>query len=457
MTLAFESLGLSPALLAVTAELGYTEATAVQAACIPVLLAGRDLIGQSRTGSGKTAAFGLAILEKIELAQLSVQALVLCPTRELAAQVAQEIRKLGRRHPGLQVRTITGGEPMREQTLALGRGVHVVIGTPGRVVDHLGRGTLDLSSVRTLVLDEADRMLEMGFQLALAEIIGKAPKERQTVCFSATFPDSIQELSQNYQTDPERITIEEDAVAPIRLLQIDAEVADKVEALRWALSKLSYESALIFCNMKATVAEIEQRLHLDGASVACLHGDLEQYDRDRVMAQFRNQSVRILVATDVAARGIDVAQLDLVINFELPSQQEIYIHRIGRTGRAGKEGQALCIVSEREQSTLGAYTEGAPIEAVQWSDTVDRAALGRAPLMQTIHISGGRKDKVRPGDILGALTGEAGGLQGTDIGKIEIHDRYAYVAVSLALSADAIRNLNNGKIKGRRFKASLLR
>lgn len=457
MPLGFESLGLSPALLAVTSELGYVEPTPVQAACFPVLISGRDLIGQSRTGSGKTAAFGLAILEKIDLTKLQVQALVLCPTRELAAQVGQELRKLGRRHPGLQVRTIAGGEPIREQTLALKRGVHVVIGTPGRFVDHLERGSLDLSRVRTLVLDEADRMLEMGFQLALDEIVTQAPKARQTVCFSATFPDSIQELSRKYQTNPERITIEDEAVAPIRLIQLHAETPDKLDALRWALGALSYESALIFCNMKVTVAEIEQRLHRDGASVACLHGDLEQPDRDRVMAQFRNQSVRILVATDVAARGIDVAQLDLVVNFDLPSQPEIYIHRLGRTGRAGKEGQALCIVNEREQSTLRAYTEGAHVETVEWSSQLNRAALGRPPLMQTIHISGGRKDKVRPGDILGALTGEAGGLQGTDIGKIEIHDRYAYVAVSLALSSDAIRSLNNGKIKGRRFKASLLR
>lgn len=457
MSTPFDALPLSEALLSVARELGFHESTAVQAASIPVLLAGGDLIGQSKTGSGKTAAFVLPILQGLRLQERAPQALVLCPTRELGAQIAREFRKWGRHLPGLQVRTIAGGESMRDQIGALRKGVHLVVGTPGRVLDHLRRGNLKLQTVKTLVLDEADRMLEMGFQADIEDIVSQTPAERQTVFFSATFPPSIEEMSRRHQRDAVRVTIEEtEAVAPILHQKIEVPSEEKLDALRWALGKSEYESAIVFCNLKATVNEVHERLHLDGASVDCLHGDLEQYERDQVMALFRNQSVRILIATDVAARGIDVDDLDLVVNFELPQQEEIYVHRIGRTGRAGRKGLALSIVNPRESAALAGYLNSTEMESLSWQPASPRPGLTRSPLMQTIRIAGGRKDKVRPGDILGALTGEAGGLSGADIGKIEIHDRFSYVAVRLALSSGAVRSLSNGKIKGRSFKVALV-
>jgi len=462
----FSSLGLSPSLLAVLAELGHETPTPIQAKSIPTLLAGKDLIGQSKTGSGKTAAFGLPILEKLALERKELQALVVCPTRELSAQVAREIRKLGRRHPGLQVLALAGGEPIRPQTKALQRGVHVAVGTPGRLLDHLNRRSLDTRSVATVVLDEADRMLDMGFQADMETILSELPARRQTVFFSATFPPSIETMSGAHQRKAVRVTIAERERAAPEITQraLVAAPDQKQDALNWVLNEHPHDSALVFCNFKATVATLERALSAEGASVGCLHGDLEQFDRDQILARFRNQSVRILIATDVAGRGIDVEGLDLVINYEMPGQAEIYVHRIGRTGRAGKSGLAVSLLTERELWKLEAIESltGAPIERVPsiFRGGTDFDALakrvGQPSTMETILISGGRKDKVRPGDILGALTGEAGGLDAKDIGKIEIHDRLSYVAVSRRVSRAAVKGLNQGRIKARRFRASLV-
>ncbi len=459
----FRSLPLSPDLLAVVAELGFEKLTPIQAESIPLLLDGKDLIGQSKTGSGKTAAFALPMLHKLNMQTRALKGLVVCPTRELSAQVAREMRKLGRRHRGLQVLVLAGGEPLRPQASALERGAHLAVGTPGRILDHLRRNILDLSQIETIVLDEADRMLDMGFQEDMEEILGKAPTPRQTVFFSATFPRSIESMSGAYQSDPVRVTIEDEAdeQPDIRQLYVTAEAEQKVLALRWVLAHHPHESALIFCNFKASVAELEKTLSKAGMSVASLHGDLEQYDRDQVMAKFRNSSTRILVATDVAARGIDVKDLDLVVNFDLPSQPEIYVHRIGRTGRAGKAGLSVSIATEREKSKVRAIEEvtGVSIERISMSSgdaqpevAVLSQVLARDAKMDTIQISGGRKEKVRPGDILGALTGDAGNLQATEIGKIEIHDHFSYVAVSRDVSEAAIKSLSEGKIKGRKFR-----
>jgi ATP-independent RNA helicase DbpA len=474
----FRSLPLSPALLEVVAGLGYTQLTPIQAASIPVLLEGRDLVGQSHTGSGKTAAFALPILQRLSLETRALKALVLCPTRELSAQVARELRKLGRNLPGLQVLVLAGGEPLRPQANALEKGVHVVVGTPGRVLDHLGRRTLDLRDAKTVVLDEADRMLDMGFADDMEQILEALPRSRQTVFFSATFPSTIEALSDKYQRDPVRVTIEtpklEGEVS--RQLLIKAEPDNKLQALRWVLQRYPHESALIFANLKVTVAELEKALANAGTSVASLHGDLEQYERDRVMAKFRNASTRVLVATDVAARGIDVESLDLVINYDLPPQPEVYVHRIGRTGRAGKVGLAVSFVSERDKlkvKTIEAHTKvklertpmtsrderepGEDVSGEGDAAPVPAQDLERAAKMDTLRIAGGRKQKMRPGDILGALTGEAGGLSGADIGKIEIHDNFSYVAVNKSVSRLAQQSLSNGKIKGKKFVVSLIK
>ncbi len=460
----FASLDLSPALLAVVQELGYTTPTPIQVESIPVLLAGKDLIGQSKTGSGKTAAFALPILQSLDLSSRSLQALIVCPTRELSEQVAREARKLGRKHDGLVVLTLTGGKPFAPQSDSLARGVHIVVGTPGRLLDHLTRGTIDPSGVATVVLDEADRMLDMGFQADMEKILEALPKKRQTVLFSATFPKTIEAISRTHQKNAVRVTIDDgEQPAEIRQLTLLAERDQKLSTLYWALAEYAHESALIFCNLKATIAEVERELASSGASVDSLHGDLDQFERDQVLARFRNQSVRLLIATDVAGRGIDVEDLDLVINYELPTQPEIYVHRVGRTGRAGKEGLAVSLATSRDKAKLREIEEltGSVIERVKRDVRADPGlvahakAFARPAPMDTILISGGRKDKVRPGDILGALTGDAGGLQGADIGKIEIQDRLSYVAVSRAVSRAAVTALNTGRIKGRRFRATL--
>tara|TARA_R110002096_G_scaffold361075_3_gene554128 strand:- start:18099 stop:19487 length:1389 start_codon:yes stop_codon:yes gene_type:complete len=462
MTTDFAQLSLSPELVAVVSELGYKHPTPVQVEGIPLLLAGKDLIGQSKTGSGKTATFSLPILQILNVELRSLQALVICPTRELAAQVAREIRKLGRKHKGLSVLELVGGQPVRPQTDALMRGVHIAVGTPGRLLDHLKRETLDCTSLKTVVLDEADRMLDMGFGADVDAILRAMPKERQTVLFSATFPATIEAMSAAHQSDAVRVTIEDttDDEPTLRQFFIEVTPSDKFSALFWTLEHFPHEAALIFCNFKATVAELEHTLSLSGLSVDRLDGDLEQYQRDQVLAKFRNQSTRVLIATDVAGRGIDVEDLELVVNFELPAKTDIYVHRIGRTGRAGKAGVAVSLATHRELSKIQSIEQATGgvvqrLERPSQAET-DVRAFARDALMATILISGGRKDKVRPGDILGALTGEAGGLEGSDIGKIEIQDRLSYVAVAKRHASGAVKSINDGRIKGKRFRASLV-
>jgi len=466
----FRSLPLSEELLQVTEELGYETLTPIQARSIPLLLQGKDVIGQSKTGSGKTLAFSLPILQNLKLdSRRQLQALILCPTRELCTQVAREIRKLGRRHPGLQVLILSGGQPIFPQLTALEKGVHIAVGTPGRILDHLTRGTLDLSRVSTLVLDEADRMLDMGFEEDMNRILSRLPERRQTVLFSATFPATIQALSRAYQRDPAQVIIDEapgKTHAPtIRQVWYEADAELKLKGILWVLQQNRPESAILFCNLKATVTELDKLLKEAGLSCASIHGDLDQHERDRVMAKFRNRSTSILIATDVAARGIDIEDLDLVVNVDLPAQPDVYVHRIGRTGRAGKRGLAVSLGSARDRSRIERIEsfQKTPIERKQLpplqNADVERLAetAQQDAKMRTIYIGGGRKDKLRPGDILGALTGEAGGLDGTQIGKIEIHDRFAYVAVASAVAQRALSALQNGRIKGRKFRVEPVR
>lgn len=463
----FASLALSPALLSVVAELGYERPTPIQTAAIPALLAGGDVIGQSKTGSGKTAAFALPILQRLDLGRRTVQALVVCPTRELSAQVAREFRKLGRGHAGMTVLELVGGQPAKPQREALARGAHVAVGTPGRLVDHLEHGSLRPVAIAMFVLDEADRMLAMGFAEEVSAIIRALPTTRQTALFSATFPDAIETMTDACRPDAVRVTIDEPegAEVEIRQLHLVVDPRDRFHALCWLLDQHPHESALIFCNFKATVAELASTLANADISADRLDGDLDQFHRDQVLARFRNQSVRLLIATDVAGRGIDIQGLDLVVNFELPQQAEIYVHRIGRTGRAGKKGVAISLTTAGQEARLRAIEEqtGVRIEEVARSADDDLGlavllrSLAQRPKMETILISGGRKDKVRPGDILGALTGDAGGLEGAQVGKIEIQDRLSYVAVAKSVCRRAVDRLNRGRIKGKRFRATLVR
>ena len=464
MQASFEELQLSPALTAVVHDLGYTQPTPIQIEAIPALLAGRNIIGQSQTGSGKTAAFALPVLQGIEVDRCELQALVICPTRELTAQVGREMRKLGREHRGLQVLELVGGQLSRPQRDSLERGAHIAIGTPGRLLDLLERGFMKPESIKTVVLDEADRMLDMGFGDDVHKIISYLPENRQTALFSATFPRGIEAMSREIQPDAQRITIEtaDEDLADIRELKLCYGNDDKLLALCWALQSQPHGSALVFCNQKTTVREITEELSRGGISVDRFDGDLEQFDRDQVLARFRNHSVRVLIATDVAGRGLDVEGLDLVINYDLPEQAEIYVHRIGRTGRAGATGVAISMVrdeTDRDLEDIEEFT-GQTIEILDHSasksSTLDDLLkqLAEGPKMETILISGGRKDKVRKGDILGALTGDAGGLDGKDIGKIEIQEKLSYVAVSQDVISDAVSCLNAGRIKGKRFRAT---
>jgi len=451
----FASLGLSAPLLTAVEELGFKTLTPIQEQSLPHLLAGRDVVGQSRTGSGKTAAFGLALLEKIDLTHHFPQALILCPTRELATQVGRDVRDLGRRMPGLQVAILAGGQPAREQARTLEGGTHIAVGTPGRVRDLFERGSLELTDVKALVLDEADKMLELGFEEEVRAVLEAVPVPRQTIFFSATFPDEIQKWSRTFQNKPVSIKVDE----PAEENTIE-QIAYEVDGERWAtllrvLQQHPAAATIVFANQKVTVIELEERLRDLGASVGALHGDLEQRERDRAMAMFRNGSHRVLIATDVAARGLDIDNLDVVVNYELPHHVETYVHRVGRTGRAGRAGLAVSLFDDHDDERLSEITQ-------QTGNSFERPKLGfknqfgmmpenKYSPWVTLSISGGRKDKLRPGDILGALTGDAG-LAGSDVGKIEILDKLSYVAVNTAQAEKALARLRQGKIKGQKFR-----
>jgi ATP-dependent RNA helicase DbpA len=452
----FKELPLSADLQNVLDSLGYVEPTPVQSRSIPLLMDGIDIIAQAKTGSGKTAAFAIPILEKIDLKNRQTQALVLCPTRELSTQVAEHIRKLGRYRNNLRINTLFGGRPVALERRSLEHGSHIIVGTPGRIMDHLTRKTVDFSATTTVVLDEADRMLDMGFREKVEEILSKTATNRQTVLFSATFPSTIQALSRRIQKNAELVTVE---TPRIELPEIEqrlyrASELTKPDILLAVIAAVRPQSALIFCNLKVRVAEIASRLARAGYSADALHGDLEQHERERVMAKFRNQSTRLLVATDVAARGLDILGLDAVFNYDLPSEPDQYVHRIGRTGRAGRKGLAIALVNAIESPKIARLREvmGFELPLLDPKEMIS-TSTPEAPTseMRTLSILGGRKNKLRPGDILGAITGEAG-ISGEDVGKIEILDHVSYVAIARSSAGTAFQHFQRGKIKGRRFQ-----
>lgn len=454
----FSTLKIHPDLLKNLASLGYACMTPVQAESLPDILAGRDVIAQSKTGSGKTAAFGLGLLDKLDVERLHVQSLVLCPTRELADQVSKEIRRLARSIPNIKVLTLCGGMPFGPQIGSLEYGVHIIVGTPGRIEDHLGRGTLKLNKLTTLVLDEADRMLEMGFQASVDAIINQLPKQRQTLLFSATFPDQIESISRRIMIKPVMVQVESthDSSTILQHFYQVNNYEQGMTALRLLLLEQSPESTLIFCNTKRETQEIADELISHGFSTLALNGDLEQRDRDQTMVRFANKSTSILVATDVAARGLDIDALDIVINFQLPHEPETYVHRIGRTGRAGSTGAVFTLHNGNDYklTMLGDYIK----RTIECEPLPPLCVLDKRPVkpaMATLQIGGGKKQKLRPGDILGALTGE-GGITGKQVGKIQILDNRAYVAVSRNVVKIALNKLGEGKLKGRSFRVRLM-
>jgi ATP-independent RNA helicase DbpA len=457
-TTAFATLPLSAAMLANLDALGYASMTPIQAQSLPVILKGQDLIAQAKTGSGKTAAFGIGLLNPINPRYFGCQALVLCPTRELADQVAKELRRLARAEDNIKILTLCGGVSLGPQIASLEHGAHIIVGTPGRIQQHLDKGTLVLDGLNTLVLDEADRMLDMGFFDAIASIIGKTPSRRQTLLFSATYPAGIEQLAKAFMRQPQQVKVEalhSDNQIEQRFIEIDAQ--QRLDAVTRVLGHYRPQSCVAFCFTKQQCEDVVAHLTAKGIVAQALHGDLEQRDRDQVLTMFANRSSSVLVATDVAARGLDIDGLDMVINVELARDAEIHVHRVGRTGRAGEKGVAVSLVAPAEGHRAQAI-EDLQKQPLRWEQLDSLKSKGGEPLlppMTTLCIAAGRKDKLRPGDILGALTGDAG-LPGKQVGKIAIFDFVAFVAVERAVAKQAMQRLNSGKIKGRALKVRIV-
>ncbi len=452
-SLPFTDLPLPQAMLDNLSAIGYHEMTPIQQQSLPLLLENRDLIARAKTGSGKTAAFGIGLLLKLEPTSFSPQALVLCPTRELATQVANELRRLARFQANIKIITLSGGISIGPQIGSLEHGAHVVVGTPGRIRDHLSKGTLKLDRIKTLVLDEADRMLDMGFRDEIKQIAQTTPSSRQTLLFSATYPDGIQSLSAEFQRDPQMISLEE-AESPLKISQhfFETDRESRMQSLERLLLHYRPEAAVIFCNTRQSCNELGAYLNNQGFSAAVLHGELDQRDRDQVLVLFSNRSCPILIATDVAARGLDIDDLPCVINYELTRDADTHTHRIGRTGRAGREGLALNLVIPSEGYKVNAIMEAQQAADPDFLPLPELSSERPAPAaMVTLAINGGRKNKVRPGDILGALTGTSG-IAGSSVGKISIFDFVSYVAVERALASKALGQLQNGTIKGRKYR-----
>ena len=458
MTDAFSTLPLPTSLLGSLDALGYAQMTPIQAASLPAILAGHDLIAQASTGSGKTCAFALGLLAPLNPRYFGCQALVLCPTRELADQVAKEIRLLARGLGNIKVLTLCGGVPFGPQVGSLEHGAHIVVGTPGRVLEHLERGNLRLDGLSRLVLDEADRMLDMGFVDAIAAIVEHTPARRQTLLFSATYPEGIEQMAARFLRQPQRVAVDsqhDQSVIEQRFYEVDP--ARRLDAAASLLLHFRPASSVVFCQTRAQCQELADALNARKISALALHGDLEQRERDQVLAMFANRSCCVLVATDVAARGLDIDGIEAVINLELPRDPAVHIHRIGRSGRAGAKGLALSLVAPGEARRAAAIEEHQG-SALQWGNLELLKVRGDErllPPMTTLCINGGRKDKLRPGDILGALTGE-GGLPGSAIGKIALYDFNAYVAVERERAREALQRLSERKVKGRPFKARIL-
>ena len=519
-TVRFEEMGLSEEIQKAVRYMGFEEASPIQAKAIPAMMSGIDLIGQAQTGTGKTASFGIPILEKVDPKLKKLQAIVLCPTRELAIQVADEIRNLSRYMHGIKVLPIYGGQDIVKQIRSLKSGTQIVIGTPGRVMDHMRRKTMKLDFVHTVVLDEADEMLNMGFREDIEFVLSGVPEERQTVLFSATMPKPIMEITKKFQNNAKviKVTKKELTVPNIEQYYYDVKPKKKEEVLSRLLDIYSPRLSVVFCNTKKQVDLLVNALLGRGYFAAGLHGDMKQEQRDRVMQGFRTGKTEILVATDVAARGIDVDEVEAVFNYDLPQDDEYYVHRIGRTGRAGREGRAFSFVSGKEVYKLKEiqrycktkiYAQKVPslndvantkmenilddVERVIEQEDLDMminaieervnnsefTAMDMAAAflkiccgmtednknteendwefgdtgagedgMVRLFINIGKKQRVRPGDILGAIAGESG-MDGKLIGTIDMYDKYTFVEVPREYAREVLSAMKNVKIKGK--------
>ncbi|WP_457746092.1 ATP-dependent RNA helicase DbpA [Sulfurimonas sp.] len=450
----FSKLPLTQAMLTNLDALGYAKMTAVQSAALPYILQGRDVMAEAKTGSGKTAAFGIGLLHNLDVKKFRVQSLVLCPTRELADQVAKELRRLARFQHNIKILMLTGGESFGKQLGSLAHQAHIIVGTPGRILKHLNKESLDLSNLNTLVLDEADRMLDMGFIEEIESLLAFVPKERQTLLFSATYDEEVKKVAHTLLREAAvvKMTAEE---KPNVIDELFYETQDKTATLVNVLALKKPKNVIIFTNTKLQAKELAEELVGRKIDALAIHGDLEQYERNDVLVQFSNGSTPILVATDVAARGLDIKELAMVVNYDLPHTKETYTHRIGRTGRAGMQGEAVTLYTTDELEKITEYKDQSKRIFSDADSLEDAQAFTMKPEFVTLVIEGGKKDKLRAGDILGALTGDAG-LAGKSIGKIDIYERQAYVAIQTQESKKALSYLKNGKIKKKKFSVWVL-
>ncbi|KAA0445859.1 MAG: ATP-dependent RNA helicase DbpA [Candidatus Thioglobus sp.] len=452
----FSALKLNSDLLKNLSSLGYKSMTTIQELSLPLILAGEDVIGQGKTGSGKTAAFGLGLLQKLDTSVFKAQAIVLCPTRELAGQVAVEIRKLARAVNNIKVLELCGGTPLAPQINSLAHGAHIIIGTPGRIEEHLRKDSLQLANIKTLVLDEADRMLDMGFKDTIESIVAKIPTKRQTLLFSATYPAGIALIAENIMQNPTMVEASaiEEKLSIKQYFHLVNGFDERLTALRLLLAKHCPNSALVFCNTKIDTQNVADELANYGFYALAIHGDLDQRQRDQALIRFANGSANVLVATDVAARGLDITDLDMVINFNLAHDFDVHTHRIGRTGRAGKSGVTCTFFGDKETHKLAAFDiDLESAEPLPNDNYLDKAL--KKPLMTTLKIDGGKKQKLRPGDIVGGLTGKSG-IPFDKIGKINISSNWSFVAIETELVKTALQKIQTDKLKGKNFRVRIL-
>jgi ATP-independent RNA helicase DbpA len=457
----FNHLHLSENLLQNLQQLDYTKPTTIQQKAIPLILAGKDVAAQAETGSGKTAAYGLPLLQRIEAKNQHVQALIIVPTRELATQVREELKSLGKHIFGLKISAVYGGHSFTEEENSFKFPPQILIATPGRLLDHLKRDTIQLQKLRQLVVDEADKLLEMNFEEELNQILDFLPRKRQSLLFSATLPEKVKLLISKTLSAPEFIQADKQAnPEQISFVAYKIPHLQKVPALLQLLALLGHPRSVIFCNTRERVDEVAQLLNNKGMVAEALHGAMEQINRDKALLKFKNGSAGFLVATDLAARGIHIAELGTVIHLEILREQASFLHRSGRTGRAGEQGTVYALLSPEEEGYMQKWAQDIDL---QWKKLDKPSATQTrsnpetaAPEFLTLHIKAGKKEKVSPGDIVGAIMAETG-LAAAQIGKIEVHDHFSYVAVPYAEGKIIAEKLSNGKIKGKKTRVTLVK
>ncbi len=453
----FSSLHVNKKLLENIESLGFSSMTQVQQKAIPLILEGCDLIAKSKTGSGKTIAFGVGILQNLDVKNFHTQFLIIAPTRELCEQIATELRKLARQEHNVKIVTIYGGESLANQRRSLEKGAHIVVATPGRLIDHIGKETIDLRHIQILVLDEADRMLDMGFFDDIAYIKTKLPSKLQTLLFSATYPDDIKSFVAKVMHDPKTVTIDEDNEGYLKQLTCKVNKEEKYEALKTILLSYRPDSVIIFCNTKVDVEEVTHKLYSDGFDAEYLHGGLEQNIRNEMLLMFANKSNPILVTTNLAARGIDIKDISLVINYDLPQDKEVYLHRVGRTARAGDEGISISLYTQNDMNQLDAIKELVKTEIEEISIQT-LTCKSKKPLLAkytTLHLLAGKKEKIRAGDIVGTFI-KTLGLEKECIGNIDILQKDSYVALKNDCNIERILKLKEINIKAKRVRIFIL-